>query len=341
MYNHMTKEERVHSAVDFKEVDRIPMSLWPHHSDVDQDYIKLSDAQFRLYQEADLDFVKLMPFGLYAVEDYGVKIEKPGTPDGWPYIKEQFIKTEGDWAKIGRLDVTKGTYGNQLLYADRMIKLMKGSKDIAPVVHTIFSPLTTLYKLMGEEQLFKEIEEHPENVHGALETITETTIEFVKENINLGISGFFFASQMANYRFMDDDMYDEFGQKYDLKVIHSYKDNVWFNIIHIHSFTPEPEKSMFSRLATYPVPCINWHDRWAGPSLSRARKLTRKCLIGGINEEQYFNKVSYREVYRHVREAIADAGRTGFMLGPGCTIYEDTPLENYLAARIAATKFGC
>ena len=74
--------------------------------------------------------------------------------------------------------------------------------------------------------------------------------------------------------------------------------------------------------------------------MAEARKYTDKCLIGGINEEQYFNKTSYQNVYGHIREAVEMAGRTGFMLGPGCTIYEDTPLENYLAARIAATKYG-
>ena len=139
---------------------------------------------------------------------------------------------------------------------------------------------------------------------------------------------------------MNDEMYDQFGQLYDFKVIGSYNDKTWFNVVHIHSFTKEKEKSMFERLAEYPVNCINWHDRWAGPSLPEARKITNKCLIGGINEEQYFNKINYSEVYKHVQEAICSMNDTGFMLGPGCTIYEDTPRENYLAARIAAAKYG-
>lgn len=340
MYPQMTKEERVRAAVQFEEVDRIPLSLWPHHTDVDQDYIKLSDAQFKLYREADLDFIKLMPYGLYAVEDYGVKVEKYEKPDLWPKVTEQFIKSPEDWNRIVPLDVTKGNYGKQLLYAQRMLALMKEYQDEAPVIQTVFSPLTNLFKLIGEEKLFEQIAVCPEKIHAALEQITDTTVQFVRENIKLGVSGFFFASQLANYRFMDDAAYDEFGERYDLQVIGEYNQKTWFNVIHIHSFTPEPEKSMFDRLASYPVNCINWHDRWAGPSLSEARKLTDKCLIGGINEEQFFNKVDYSLLYKHIEQAVGEGGERGFMLGPGCTIYEDTPRENYLAARIAATKYG-
>lgn len=340
MYSQMKKEERVRAAVCSEEVDRIPISLWPHHTDVDQDPVKLAEAQFKLYRETDLDFVKLMPYGLYAVEDYGVKVEKYGKPDQWPKVVEDFIQKEEDWNRIGPLKVTEGNYGKQLLYVKELLKRMEAAQDPAPVIQTIFSPLTNLFKLIGEKKLFQSMEQCPDKVHQALQSITETTIQFIKENISLGVSGFFFASQLANYRFMDDAAYDRFGEKYDLQVIEAYRTETWFNVVHIHSFTPEPEKSMFTRLSNYPVNCINWHDRWAGPSLSEARKLTDKCLIGGINEEQFFNKIDYSLVYEHVREAVAEGGYRGFMLGPGCTIYEDTPLDNYLAAKIAAVKYG-
>ena len=225
-------------------------------------------------------------------------------------------------------------------YAAGMLRKMKENGDEAPVIHTVFSPLTTLYKLMGWDLLKEAIKTCPEQVHQALKTMTETTCDFVKENLKLGISGFFFASQLANYKFMDDETYDIFGQAYDMQVFEAMRDGGWFNVVHIHSFTQEVEKSMFNRLAAYPAECINWHDRWVGPSLSKAREITDKCLIGGINEEGYLNRVKYEVLYDHVRQAITEAGSRGFMLGPGCTIYEDTPLENYFAVRMAAEKYG-
>ncbi len=281
-----------------------------------------------------------MPYGLYPVEDYGVQIKKFNLPDQWAVVDEEFIKEKKDWEKICPLDVTKGAYGKQLQYAKRMLELMKENKDIAPVIHTFFSPLTTLYKLIGWDKLEESMERFPDEVHNALKTITETTKQFITENLKIGVSGFFFASQLANYRFMDDKKYDEFGETYDLEVFKALTDEAWFNVVHIHSFTQEASMSMFERLARYPVNCINWHDRWVGPSLKEARKITNKCLIGGINEEKYLNRVNYTELYEHVEEAIRIAGDKGFMLGPGCTIYEDTPLENFFAVRTAAEKYG-
>lgn len=335
----MNKVDRVQAAIEFDAVDKIPVGLWPHFTTVDQDVDKLVDAHYKFYDEMNLDFVKLMPYGLYCIEDYGVKIHKFNEPDKWAVVDEVFIKDKSDWDKICPLDVTTGVYGKQLAYAKGMLDKMKANNDIAPVVHTIFSPLTTLYKLIGWDKLKETMEEEPEILHSVLKVITDTTCQFVNENIKIGISGFFFASQLANYKFMNDALYDEFGEKYDMQVLDAAKSG-WFNIVHIHSFTQEVEKSMFKRLSKYPVQCINWHDRWVGPSLKEARKITDKCLIGGINEEQFLNKVNYEKLYDHVREAIESLGGTGFMLGPGCTIYEDTPLENFFAVRIAAEKYG-
>ena len=336
----MTKTERVRAAIDFEAVDRIPVGLWPHFTPVDQDTDALVAAHYKFYDEMDLDFVKLMPYGLYGVEDYGVKIKKFNLPDQWAKVDEEFIKTPDDWEKIRPLDVTQGTYGKQLRYAQMMLDEMRAHRDEAPVIHTIFSPLTTLYKLVGWDALKRFMSECPARVHSALATITETTAAFVRANLDAGVSGFFFASQLANYKFMDDAAYDEFGEKYDREVFGAMDGRSWFNVVHIHSFTPEPAKSMFRRLADYPANCINWHDRWCGPTLAEARKLTHKCLIGGINEEQFLNKVEYSVLYAHVHEAVKSSGGHGFMLGPGCTIYEDTPLENYFAVRMAAEKYG-
>lgn len=335
----MTKKERVWAAINCQEVDRIPIGLWSHHSDVDQDTIKLAEKQVEFLKQVDTDFIKLMPFGLYTCEDYGMKIKKYNEVNKPPEVIEYLIKDANDWNKIGVIDASKGAYGKQVLLAKKVIEDLNKSNIDAPVIQTIFSPLTTAYKISGE-RLFVDMKENPGLVHAALKCITKTTINFIKLNIDLGIDGFFFASQLANYNLTSDETYEEFGEKYDLELFDVFKDITWFNIIHIHSFTSESESTMFNRLANYPGNCINWHDRWVGPRLNEARKLTDKCLIGGINEEQYFNKVNYNELYEHIQEAITQAGKRGYMVGPGCTIYEDTPWINYLTARLAVERYG-
>lgn len=335
----LTKTERVRRAINFQEVDRIPIGIWPHHSDVDQDITKLAEKQVSFLNQVDIDFIKLMPFGLYTCEDYGIKIKKYNQVNKPAEVIEYLIKDKDDWDKIKVLKANEGTYGKQVQLAQKVFENLKKIKTDAPVMQTIFSPLTTAYKLAGE-RLFKDMKENPKSVHTALEKITETTISFMKLNIELGISGFFFSTQLANYYFMKDNEYDEFGEYYDLKLFDVFKDVTWFNVVHIHTFPGEAKASMFNRLIKYPGNCINWHDRWAGPTLNEAREVTNKCLIGGINEEQYFNKVSCDQIYKHVKTAIDLAGSRGYMVGPGCTPYEDTPWVNYLAARLAIERYG-
>ena len=98
---HMTKAERVKAAINFETVDRIPLGLWPHFTPYDQDPYVLADKHFEFYRFTDIDFVKLAPYGLYSVEDYGPVIEKYLLPDAWAKIVEPFIKTDfGVWRSV-------------------------------------------------------------------------------------------------------------------------------------------------------------------------------------------------------------------------------------------------
>ena len=325
----MTKTERVQAALQCEPVDRIPMSIWLHHSDIDQDPMLLAETQVAFMKKYDLDFIKLMPFGLYSVVDWGCKLKYPLTFTGWAVVEDFAIKRAGDWNKLQALSATQGTWGKQVQLAQQVGKLVNNT---VPFIQTIFSPLTTAEKMAGN-RLLKDMQEHPELVHRALQVITDTTISFIKANIEAGVSGFFFASQMATYDLMTVEAYQQFGCRYDLQLFDSFKDDTFFNVVHIHG-----DNIMFETLANYPVNCVNWHDRWVAPSLGEARKLTAKCLLGGINENAPLTKGTALDIEAHIAQAVRDAGRKGLMIGPGCVADPLTPAENYYAARIAVGR---
>lgn len=332
--NLMTKKERVLAALKKEEVDRVPHSIWLHYPHRDQDPRTLAETQVDFMKKYDHDFIKLMPFGLYSVQDYGPKIKVYGTKNQPPIIDEYGIKDIKEWEDIKVLAGTYGTHGQQVQLASHVSKLLKASGDDAPFVQTIFSPLTTALKLAGP-RIFEDLKEDPKLFHQALQNITETTINFMKENVNAGVSGFFFASQCSTTDMMTEEAYDEFGAKYDLQLFDAVKDDTFFNIIHIHG-----ENTMFEKLASYPGNCINWHDRWIAPSLAEARKITDKCLLGGLNENDILLNGTPEEIDKHVYEAFEMAGKKGFMVGPGCVANPDTPDINYYAARLAVQKYG-
>lgn len=330
----MNKFERIQAALNGQEVDKIPLNVWMHFSAVDQDPRSLAEAQVAFAQKYDFDFIKLMPFGLYGVQDYGVKVKIFNRVNEPPIVDDYGIHQVRDWERIEPLPAIYGTYGKQLQAARHTIALANGQ---LPIIQTIFSPLTTARKLAGDRILL-DMKDNPRLFKQALQALTETTINFVKANIEMGVNGFFFATQCANHDFLTEEQYREFGEYYDRQVIAAYQDETFFNVAHLHG-----DNGMFQLIADYPVNCINWHDRWSSPTLEEARTITDKCLLGGIREAPFYNESgekiresilvsgSVAEVEQHVQEAIVAAGDRGLIIGPGCVANQNLPEKNMYA----------
>ena len=92
----------------------------------------------------------------------------------------------------------------------------------------------------------------------------------------------------------------------------------------------------------YPVDAINWDDSLFTP-VEKAKKIygEKFCIIGGIDRKKALLEGTPRQVEEAVKDAIERAGRGGgFIVGPGCTLNANTPLENYNAVARAVEKYG-
>ena len=69
----MTRKERIQAALLKKEVDRLPVSVWMHFSEFDQDPRSLAETMVSFNEKFDYDFIKMMPFGAYSTPDWGAK----------------------------------------------------------------------------------------------------------------------------------------------------------------------------------------------------------------------------------------------------------------------------
>ena len=338
----MNREERVRAVLEGREPDRIPVSVWMHMSQFDQDPRALAEAMVAFNEAYDYDFIKMMPFGAYTTPDWGAKLDIFCDKYKEVEVAAPGITCLEDYLALEVLPATYGTWGKTLQLAQWVKKLAKPN---TPYLQTIFSPMTTLKKLAGA-RVFQDMLEHPEVVHHALEVITETTIGFVKANIQVGVSGFFFATQCATYDLMTDLLYAEFCKPYDLRVINAYKDETWFNVMHIHG-----SNIMFDTAVKYPLPVMSWHDRQGGPTLKEARERCDKVFLGGLREGpsiagtalQYDSimakeGVAPQEIKEHIQEAIDMVDGKGLMVGPGCVADPHSPEENLRAVREAVGK---
>ncbi len=307
----MTKTERIKAAIEGRETDTIPYSLWSHLPSVDMDPVKLAEATYEFYQKYDVDFIKTMNNGMYPVEDLGCIVDYSEIAKGGvAKILETPVKTIEDWNLIKPSSIEQGALKRELYSLQLLLELVKGEN--VPVIFTVFSPLTTAEKLSGKRLLDHISEGGGAEIHKALEAITQTTCELVKKAIDLGADGIFFASQMSNYDIMSEELYREFGAPYDIKVIEASQG--WFNTLHAHG-----DSIMFSVLKDYPVNVFNWHVWESLPDLDEVSELAGKCVMGGLCRTDITSH-NKNELRHQIYKCFKELGGRGHILTPGCVI---------------------
>jgi uroporphyrinogen decarboxylase len=324
--NHWT---RIEAAIEGRDVDRLPVSLWRHFPEDDTDPGKLAAHMVRWQRQWDFDLVKFMPSGTYSVEDWGARTAYQGAANGARVVVSPGVKRADDWSKLPRLDPTRGVLGQQIA-ALRTAKTELGND--APILQTVFSPLTTARKLAGE-RVFADLRLNADALEAGLRIITEVTIDFALQSLAAGAHGLFFATQCASYRVLSADEYQRFGVRYDLAVLNAVKSRSRLDLLHVHG-----EDIMFDLVKDYPVQMFNWHDRLTAPNLASALPRFPRLLVGGLEENSTLAHGDAAAIESELRDAIAQTGRRRLMIGPGCVLLVATPDANVQAVVDAVNR---
>lgn len=305
----MTKRERIIAALQGRETDRAPFSVYQHSTVHERSVDKFVNYTMDFYNKYDPDYIKVM-----FDENYD-------TPVNWQYIQKLDV-----WKELEEIDPHIGAFGRQL-------ESLKRIKDLAgtdvPVVQTIFSPFHFAHRLTNR-RMIDDWKQVPEIVMEGLSVIASNIIKFADCCINeAGVDGFFFGAFGCEKGWMSENQYGELVQPSDLTVLKELnKADMVF--LHIHGETD----SFFNLLKEYPCNAISWEDKLAGPSLADARKLTDKCLIGGIDHSNA-RFCSPEGIVKEGKESIASINGCGLILAPGCTFPGDTPDANMFAMKSA------
>ena len=329
----MNKIDRIEAALSGKEVDRIPVSAWMHFPKSDTTVDGQTEAIVSFQKKYDWDFIKMMFRSTFLTEDWGCTFKGYHKLLGY-WVPDGFAVTEPEgWKKLKKLNPEDGAMGQML---QSVYKTRKEMKDSINILATVFSPYMVAAQLTGwgGEFVKKTMDDHPEILHGALEVITETLIDFVNGCFSRGADGLFFSAFYANTGYMSVEQYNEFCHPYNLRVLNAIRNKSRFNMLHIcGNATDYHEKLMFEEFTDYPVDAYNWDDLNAAPSLSEARAITDKCLMGGIEKEGIIRTGKPADVQKEAEDAISAAGSNKFILTPGCVLPIDTPEENLSALR--------
>jgi uroporphyrinogen decarboxylase len=199
-----------------------------------------------------------------------------------------------------RLDPRKGILGQQVEALRLAARELGGG---APILQTVFSPLTTARKLAGE-RVFADMRREPEALEAGLRIITDVTIDFALASLEAGAHGFFLATQCASYRVATEAEYLRFGKRYDLEFYAALKGKTRLDLLHVHG-----EDVMFDLLADYPVSLVNWHDRLTAPTLRDALKRFPKLLVGGVEENRTLTRGPHDAIRAGCATRSAGGGR--------------------------------
>jgi uroporphyrinogen decarboxylase len=313
----MTKRERVLAAVSRSPVDRPPVAFWRHAPDVDHTAQGLAEAMLAFHRRWDLDLIKVMSSGVYCVEDWGCTVAYAGSPNGAKQCTQHAVRALEDWSRIKPLDAGAGALGREL---DALRLIRKGRADDAPILHTVFSPLTVARKLAGD-RVRDDLRTDAAVVTQALDAIADTMARHARAALEAGADGLFYAMQTATPEFLTEEESARFGAAWDRRVLAAVAGASAFTLLHVHG-----TGIYFDQMATLPgVHAMNWHDRRTRPTLREAKARVRGAVVGGLAEWDTLRTGTSASAAAEASDAIRQTEGVGVVVAPGCVLPLDVP----------------
>jgi uroporphyrinogen decarboxylase len=185
-------------------------------------------------------------------------------------------------------------------------------------------------KNLAGERLLIDLRRNPVEFKAGLETITQSTLAFVREIAATGGAGIFYAVQHATANLLSEAEFAEFGRESDLRILEATKD-YWLNVVHLHG-----DNIYFEAVADYPLQVWNWHDRETGPSLKDGLAKIKGAACGGIARDGVMLRGRPDAVRQQVADARAQTKGRRYIVGTGCVTMIPTPEVNIRTAIEAA-----
>ncbi len=290
----MNKIERVDYTLQGQEVDRPAVCFWYHFGLQHGAGKRFADATLEYFNTYDLDFLKVM-------NDYYYPM-----PEGC-----DTVRTKEDLMRFARFDVEKSIWKEQLKALAIIGKALEGK---AYFIDTIFDPFLSIKRHLAAENMEQLMENEPEALLEALETVTENLIAYGRKALGTGAAGIFMAVQ-ATRESVTREQFLTFVKPFAKRVLEAVSKIGKMNTVHVHG-----ENLYMDDCLDLPAAVFNWWDRGPnGPSLQSVKEKTAACVMGGI-DHTLATKRTAAFLKDHVREGIEMGGRTRFFLANGCSI---------------------
>lgn len=326
-YSH---RERIQMIIAGERPDRFAASFWRHFFHMEHHADGTAEAMLTFQKRFDWDFMKINPRADYHVEDWGLT-QHFSHDEFKKHTKSNFpVSTADDWLKIRPLEPTAPVLAEHLAVVS---KIRRGTDRELPILMTVFTPLAIAGRLVeNRATLVGHLRKDPDKVEAGLRAITQTFARFASELRNAGADGLFYATtQWASNDTITWEEYQRFGVPFDLEVIQATEDDA-INLFHVCS-----SHNYLKELAGIDYHCqlYNWDsDDPTNTPLDKAFDLLPgKTLVGGIDQRGWLVKSRPDEVAHSVDKLKGAHDSSRLIIGPGCSMPPETPMENLQAIR--------
>ena len=328
----MNKRDRIAAAIAGNPVDRVPVSAWGHFFLDETNAESFADRMVSFQEAYDWDFLKVHARASYHVEPFGFDYVPSTSASQGHTLRSTPVRTPDDWYALRPAPLDSDAFQEQF----RALAIMRQRvpRDV-PIVMTVFTPLDIADKMLDRNAatLAEHIRIAPDAVGHALSVFSETMKPFVARLVELGIDGIFFSTKWANGAKLSPKAYRRLCLAHDLHMM-APAAGLSMNIMHVC------ENEVFLEgFADYPVSIFHWNDCGRhNPSLRAGRILTDRAVGGGV-DVSVLAEGSPADVERRAVNAIVEAGGTGMILSPGCSLRTAaTPAANLNALRASPEK---
>ncbi len=302
----LTHKERVDRALHGQEVDRPPFTFYHHY--------KAPTAQ--LEAQDHLDFHRA----------YKTDIVKVMNDFDYPH------STTAKWYELKPLDTP---FPDQL----STLRLVRdGLNGDAYFIDTIYGPYMTAMILFQSQTQFANLpksdevrdeqikslhefqQQNPEAWHGALEAITQSTINHIRHTKDIGASGALVSIFNAESKFGSVADYEQYSRPYDKRVFDVLADTK-LSFLHLHYL----ERPYLDQFKNFNAPVIHYSVKTSGIPISEIRKQYSQPIAGGVDEIDYEN-LTADQIRHQWTEAWREAG-SKYIAAPGCSVPDHSSPE--------------
>ena len=327
----MKPRERVAAILQGQTVDRLPLMPVvmmfcaerlgvPYRAYV-EDYRVLAEAQLLVAEEYDLDVVSIMSDPAREAADCGAAVE---------FFDDQppaFMESRAlllDKSRLQSLPVPDPLGGGRMLDAIKSLKVLKErSGENRSLLGWVEGPCAEGADLRGLNTLMLDFYDDPTFVHELFEFVLEMELRYAQAQVAAGADIIGVGDAAASL--IGPTLYEEHVWPYEKRLVDGLHDLGAAVRLHICGDT-RPILASMGRLGCEIVDL----DDFATMSEARAAMGPNQILLGNINPVTVLRNGTPERVRAALAECHRQAGPR-YIVGAGCEVPRDTPLENFQA----------